>query len=88
MAIRFAGFSATGQFEIAFTDGLLDNATGLVFNGAELLVSSFSNDRVLRFDPNTGAPLGEFVPFQANGLREPQGLATDDLGNILVVSSF
>jgi len=50
-------------------------------------VSSFDNDAVVRFNADTGAPLGVFVPSGSGGLNGPTGLTFGPDGN-LYVSSF
>jgi DNA-binding beta-propeller fold protein YncE len=50
-------------------------------------VSSFDNDTVLKFNADTGAPLGVFVPPGSGGLNGPTGLTFGPDGN-LYVSSF
>lgn len=50
-------------------------------------VSSFDNDAVVRFNADTGAPLGVFVSSGSGGLNGPTGLTFGPDGN-LYVSSF
>ena len=50
-------------------------------------VSSFDNDSILRFDADTGASLGTFVPSGSGGLNGPTGLTFGPDGH-LYVSSF
>lgn len=50
-------------------------------------VSSFESDSVLKFDADTGAPLGVFVPAGSGGLNGPTGLTFGPDGH-LYVSSF
>ena len=50
-------------------------------------VSSFDNDSVLKFDAETGASLGVFVPSGSGGLNGPTGLTFGPDGH-LYVSSF
>jgi hypothetical protein len=58
---------------------------GLIFGlTGDLLVST--EDRVLRFDGDSGAFLGEFVPSGSGGLLQARGLAFKADGNLLVAS--
>lgn len=50
----------------------------LVFHAGELLVTSESLHSVRRFNPTTGAYLGDFISPHAGGLSDPVGLAFDD----------
>ena len=52
-----------------------------------LLVASAETNSVLRFDLETGAPLGVFVAPGAGGLVGPYGLARGARGTYLVTSS-
>jgi subtilisin-like proprotein convertase family protein len=56
------------------------------FNG-DVFVSSFSNNSVAAYDPNTGALLSVVVPSGFGGLLQPTGLNFDPLGNLYVASS-
>jgi len=53
---------------------------------ADLLVSSYTTHRVLRFDESTGAYLGDFVTAGSGGLIAPTGLAFGPDGNLYVGS--
>ena len=50
-------------------------------------VSSFDSDTVLKFNAQSGAPLGIFVPAGSGGLNGPTGLTFGPDGH-LYVSSF
>ena len=55
---------------------------------ADLLVSSYSNGRVLRFNEHTGQFLDAFVnPTNNGGLDLPHGLGFGPDGNLLVASA-
>src|ERR1041385_2647054 len=49
-------------------------------------VSSFDNDSVLKFDAETGTPLGVFVPSGSGGLNGPTGLTFGPDGHLYVAS--
>jgi DNA-binding beta-propeller fold protein YncE len=53
----------------------------------ELLVSSFSSNRVLRYHENTGAFIDVFVPNTDGALSLPHGLAFGPDGNLYVASA-
>jgi sugar lactone lactonase YvrE len=55
-------------------------------SGSYLLVSSWNNDSVLRYDENTGAFVDTFVPRQSGGLREPFGVLFGPDHNLYVSS--
>jgi hypothetical protein len=57
-------------------------------SGGYLLVSSFNNDSVLRYDENTGAFVDTFVPSQSGGLREPMGVLFGPDQNLYVSSGL
>jgi DNA-binding beta-propeller fold protein YncE len=50
-------------------------------------VSSFNTDTILKFNADTGVPLGVFVQAGSGGLNGPTGLTFGPDGN-LYVSSF
>src|SRR5687767_5313907 len=54
---------------------------------ADLLVSSFSGNRVLRFSETNGSASGIFVAAASGGLNLPHGLATGPDGNLYVASA-
>ena len=56
---------------------------------AELFVSSFSGNRVLRFSETNGAPIGTgvFVTANSGGLNLPHGLAVGPDANLYVASA-
>jgi DNA-binding beta-propeller fold protein YncE len=60
---------------------------GLATAADVVYVTSFDSDSVLKFDANTGAPLGVFVPAGSGGLNGPTGLTFGPDGH-LYVSSF
>lgn len=51
-----------------------------------IYVTSFNSDSVLRFDANTGAFVGVFVPPGSGGLNGPTGLVFGPDGNLYVAS--
>ena len=53
-----------------------------------LLVSSFDNNSVLRYDESTGAFVDAFVPKQSGGLREPMGVVYGPDHNLYVASGL
>ena len=88
--LRFAGPSAStpGQDKGALVsagDGGLDGAFNMVQRNGDLFVSSFDNDKVLRYDAQSGDFKNVFA--EGNPLVRPQGLLFEDNGNLLVVSS-
>ncbi len=54
---------------------------------ADLLVSSFNNGRVYRYNETNGASLGVFVQPNASGPSLPHGLAVGPDGNLYVASA-
>ena len=77
--------TSTAQDEL----GGVRRPTGLAFaNNGDLLVAGFSSSNVVRFDGQTGAPIGTVVTAGLAGLDGPDaGLAlTSD--NVLLVPSF
>ena len=56
--------------------------------GDEAYVTSFDNGSVLKFEVDTGAFLGVFVPAGGGGLDGPTGLAFGPDGNLYVASFF
>src|SRR5947208_2802581 len=52
-----------------------------------VFVSSFDNDSILKFNAQSGAPLGAFVPAGSGGLDGPTGLTFGPDGNLYVSSS-
>lgn len=61
---------------------------GLPAARASMLVSSFSNDTILRYSASTGAFEGVFVPPGSGGLDGPWGLTFGPDGNLYVSSSY
>src|SRR5262245_47409243 len=59
-----------------------------VLAAGDLLVASFGNDRVMRYDAETGAFKGVFVPTGSGGLTDPEGLALGPQDGDLYVSSY
>lgn len=55
--------------------------------GEELLVSSYSNGNILRYDLATGTYLGKLVSGGTANLTHPEGLAIGSDGNLYVSSS-
>src|SRR5262245_55723973 len=54
---------------------------------ADLLVSSFNNNRIYRFNEHTGQHLDTFVPNTNSLLSLPHGLAFGPDGNLYVASA-
>ena len=54
----------------------------------DLLVTSYNNNSVLRYDGNNGNFISTFVPSNSGGLAGPQGLTYGPDGNLYVSSSF
>jgi WD40 repeat protein len=52
-----------------------------------LIVTSFNNDAVLRYDSSSGAFLGTLVPSGVGGLDQPRGIVVAPSGDVLVSSS-
>ncbi len=78
-------FDLEGAFQYLFTDPGLSDVRDLALDReANLFVSSFGNDSILKFDPFTGTLLDTLTTPLVDG---PEGLAVDQLGNIWV-SSF
>jgi hypothetical protein len=55
-------------------------------SGGYLLVSSFGNNSVLRYDETTGSFVDAFVPMNSGGLRQPTGLVLGPDHNLYVVN--
>ena len=69
--------------------GSLNGPTSILFNpGGDLLIGSFNNDRILRYDGSTGAFLGAFVTAKSGGLDGPDAGMTFGPGGDLFVPSF
>ncbi len=79
-----------GAFMGAFVPGGaggLSQPFGLTYGPSGNLYVSTGNDRVLEFDGQTGAPLGDFVTAAGNGpLDDPRGIVFKGDGNLLVAS--
>jgi gluconolactonase len=54
---------------------------------ADLLVSAFNGNSVLRYSETNGASLGTFIAAGSGGLNLPHGLATGPDGNLYVASA-
>ena len=54
---------------------------------ADVFVSDFANDNVLRYNANSGAFVEEFVSTLAGGLDAPRGVAFGPDGSMYVASS-
>jgi len=68
-----------------FSSPLLDFATGLTFGpDGWLYVSSYNNDRILRFD---GSTTEVFVPSGSGGLDQPEYLSFTPAQQVLVVAT-
>ena len=71
-------------FRVAFVlSALLTTASAPSARADELFVGSFGNQSVLRYDADTGASLGAFVPTASGGLEDPEGLLFVD-GDLLL----
>ena len=54
--------------------------------GCEMLVASFNNDKIMRYDAATGALLGTFVPSGAGGLSAPHAFVYGPDGHVYVAA--
>jgi len=80
----------SGQVEVFVESGAggLNNTSKAVFGpDSDLYVSSQANDRVLRYDGQTGAFIDVFVSGGSGGLDVPVGLDFGPDGNLFVVSN-
>ncbi len=81
-------FEANGQFVdriVPSGSGTLDGPHGMCIGAdGDFYVSSFFNDKVLKFDGETGAPLGDFVSSGSGGLSGPMGCQFGSDGNLYV----
>jgi outer membrane protein assembly factor BamB len=77
----------TGAFEQSFGAGNLSSAFGLDFApDGSLLVASGGTDAVTRFDPDTGASMGNLVTGGSGGLSFPIGVEFGPDNNLYVAS--
>jgi DNA-binding beta-propeller fold protein YncE len=77
----------TGAFELEIGAGALSTAFGLTFGAdGNLYVASGGSNRVVRFDPQSGANLGDLVASGSGGLSTPIGLALGPAGDLFVAS--
>lgn len=77
----------TGAFEQSFGGGSLSSAFGLNFApDGTLLVGSGGTSTVARFDPDTGASLGNLVTGGSGGLSLPIGIEFGPDNNLYVAS--
>ena len=68
-------------------NGVLDKPVGIPKRSSmSLLVSNWSDDNVMEFNPQTGALIGVLIPTGSGGLDGPAGLAITGDGNVLVAS--
>src|SRR2546425_192547 len=56
--------------------------------GTDLLVASYNNDSILRYDGTTGNFVSAFVSSGSGGLSRPQGITYGPDGNLYVSSSL
>lgn len=77
---------AQGDLVAPGTGGLDTPGTMLLSPSGELLVASGGTNSVLRFNAQSGAPLGALVAPGAGGLSNPFGLALSPTGSLLVTS--
>jgi DNA-binding beta-propeller fold protein YncE len=75
----------TGAFELAFGNGQLSTAFGLDFGpDGNLYVASGASNRVVEFNPATGAFIGNFVASGSGGLSGPIGIEFGPDNNLYV----
>mmetsp|Transcript_61989 Transcript_61989/g.103042 ORF Transcript_61989/g.103042 Transcript_61989/m.103042 type:complete len:348 (+) Transcript_61989:25-1068(+) len=75
----------TAQYKVFVSGSELDGPVGMVISNGSLFVASFTNDRILRIDKQTGALQGSFGNDEE--LDCPEGIAMGPDGT-LFVSSF
>lgn len=77
--------ATTGKYLDSLKTGELVTPIGLTFGSdGNLYISGFVSHNVCRFNPFTGAYLGEFVPSRSGGLINPTGIAFGPDGNLYV----
>ncbi len=84
-AYRYDG--TTGAFELAFGKNVLTTPNGVAFGSdGNLYVVSGDTFAIEKFDPLTGAYLGQFVAAGAGGLSRPTGIEFGPDQNLYVAS--
>src|SRR5262245_12780269 len=74
------------SYKTVLTGVIFALIVGLAQAANVVYVTSFDNDSVLKFDADTGAFLGVFVPAGSGGLNGPTGLAFGPDGHLYIAS--